>query len=103
MKISDFIGIRKGLGKITQSLKKMTETMSLMHSKFELNLAQCDFNSCTCCVFYGGWGIQGNKNNEICALSRSCGPNCISWNIEDFCLRVSMGVIIMVLHHYKCF
>eukprot|EP00064_Thunnus_orientalis_P002675 superscaffoldBa00000204_g2682 len=32
MKISDLIGVQKGLGKVTQSLKKMKETLKLMHS-----------------------------------------------------------------------
>lgn len=56
MKISDLIGIQKGLAKVTQSLKKMKETFKLMHSKFELNLTQSDFNQFTCWVFYEGTG-----------------------------------------------
>uniref|UniRef100_A0A8D0AIP4 Indoleamine 2,3-dioxygenase 1 n=1 Tax=Sander lucioperca TaxID=283035 RepID=A0A8D0AIP4_SANLU len=40
IKTSDLSGIQKGLVKVTQSLKKMKETFKLMHSKFELNLAQ---------------------------------------------------------------
>lgn len=60
MKISDLIGIQKGLFKITQSLKKMKETFKLMHSKFELNLAQSEFNQFTYCAFYEGRESQGN-------------------------------------------
>lgn len=52
MKISDLIGIKKGLIKITQSLKKMKETFKLMHSEFESKLVQ--FNQFTCCAFYEG-------------------------------------------------
>lgn len=44
MKTSDLIGIQKGLGKVAQSLKKMRETLKLMHSKFELNLTQIEIN-----------------------------------------------------------
>jgi len=60
MKISDLIGIQKGLIKVTQSLKKMKETFQLMHSNFELKLLQHQFNQFTCCAFYEGWDIQGN-------------------------------------------
>lgn len=60
MKISDLIGIQKGLSKVTQSLKKMKETFKLMHSKFELNPSQSEFNRFACWAFYGGKEIQGN-------------------------------------------
>ena len=52
MKISDLIGIQRGLVKVTQSLKKMKETFKLMHSKLELNLAQSEFNQFTRCALY---------------------------------------------------
>lgn len=29
----------------------------------------------------------------MCALSRSCGNNCVSWNTENFCLRVSFRAV----------
>lgn len=60
IKTSDLSGIQKGLVKVTQSLKKMKETFKLMHSKFELNLAQSEFNQFTCCAFYEGREIQDN-------------------------------------------
>ena len=46
MKISDLIGVQKGLVKVTQSLKKMKETFKLMHREFK-HLAQSEFNQFT--------------------------------------------------------
>ena len=52
MKTSDLGGIRKGLIKVTQSLRKMKETFKLMHSKFNSNPAQSEFNQFACCDVY---------------------------------------------------
>lgn len=60
MKISDLIGVQKGLVKVTQSLKKMKETFKLMHSKFELNLANLNLINLHAGPFYEGREIQGN-------------------------------------------
>lgn len=89
MKISDLSSLQRGLVKVTQSLKKMKETFKLMHSKFELT-EQSQLNQLTCCVCDEGRDIQGYYNKWNCALFRSCGSNCVSWNIENFCLRVSL-------------
>ncbi|XP_041803466.1 indoleamine 2,3-dioxygenase 2-like isoform X2 [Chelmon rostratus] len=50
MKISDLIGIRKGLVKVTQSLKKMKETFKLMHSHVDPTA----FHG-TLRIFVSGW------------------------------------------------
>ncbi|XP_061601345.1 indoleamine 2,3-dioxygenase 2-like [Cololabis saira] len=50
MKISDLIGIQKGLIKVTQSLKKMRETFQLMHSHVE----PTTFHG-TLRIFVSGW------------------------------------------------
>ncbi|XP_054885671.1 indoleamine 2,3-dioxygenase 2-like [Poeciliopsis prolifica] len=50
MKISDIIGIQKGLIKVTQSLKKMKETFQLMHNHVEANA----FHG-TLRIFVSGW------------------------------------------------
>uniref|UniRef100_A0A3B5LUI4 Indoleamine 2,3-dioxygenase 1 n=1 Tax=Xiphophorus couchianus TaxID=32473 RepID=A0A3B5LUI4_9TELE len=44
MKISDLIGIQKGLIKVTQSLKKMKETFQLMHKELVANKLDLDFS-----------------------------------------------------------
>ncbi|XP_007545407.1 indoleamine 2,3-dioxygenase 2-like [Poecilia latipinna] len=50
VKISDLIGIQKGLIKVTQSLKKMKETFQLMHNHVEANA----FHG-TLRIFVSGW------------------------------------------------
>ncbi|XP_072246451.1 indoleamine 2,3-dioxygenase 2-like [Leuresthes tenuis] len=50
MKISDLIGIQKGLIKVTQSLKKMKETFQLMHNHVEPTV----FHG-TLRIFVSGW------------------------------------------------
>ncbi|XP_035982694.1 indoleamine 2,3-dioxygenase 2 isoform X2 [Fundulus heteroclitus] len=50
MKISDLIGIQKGLIKVTQSLRKMKETFQLMHNHVEPNA----FHG-TLRIFVSGW------------------------------------------------
>lgn len=57
MKISDVIGIQKGLIKVTQSLKKMKETFQLMHSNFQLKLHKYEFK--TCFAFLWRWQNWG--------------------------------------------
>ena len=59
MKISDLIGVQKGLVKVTQSLKKMKETFKLMHREFK-HLDQSEFNQFTRWAFYEGREIRGN-------------------------------------------
>ncbi|KAM6922870.1 indoleamine 2,3-dioxygenase 2-like [Lycodopsis pacificus] len=50
MKISDLIAIRKGLVKVTQSLKKMKETFKLMHNHVDPTA----FHG-TLRIFFSGW------------------------------------------------
>ncbi|XP_044229818.1 indoleamine 2,3-dioxygenase 2-like [Thunnus albacares] len=50
MKISDLIGVQKGLGKVTQSLKKMKETLKLMHNHVDPTA----FHG-TLRIFVSGW------------------------------------------------
>lgn len=65
MKISDLVGIQKGLIRVTQSLKKMKETFQLMHSNFLLLLLQHEFNQSICGAFYQGSEIPSRKRTKI--------------------------------------
>ncbi|CAJ1067242.1 indoleamine 2%2C3-dioxygenase 2-like isoform X1 [Xyrichtys novacula] len=50
MKISDLIGIQKGLTKVTQSLKKMKETFKLMHNHVDPTVFHGKLR-----IFLSGW------------------------------------------------
>lgn len=60
IKVSDLTGIKNGLIKVTQSLKKMKEKFKFMHSKFELRLAHMNLITLHAVLFYEDREIQGN-------------------------------------------
>lgn len=79
MKISDLIGIQKGLIKVTQSLKKMKETFHLMHRNVKLYLPQQKLNQLTCRAFY-----ESNSSNMFFAYSDHVEPTAFHGTMRIF-------------------